>query len=94
MPQSETVLIAPRRHFLVRAFGLTAAGATLQIPLQVADTPEQRVTLQLEALARALGELYPEHRFTVAFRRRQLDEVMFVPLWPGDIIATVKVAEP
>jgi hypothetical protein len=85
-------LITPRRHFL-RAFGLTAAGATLPIPILLADTPAQRIELQLTALARSLNEIYPETELTTAFRQPDPTwEVGFSPLVDGDIVAVVRAS--
>jgi hypothetical protein len=87
--QSETALITHRRHFL-RAFGLTAAGATLPIPLLLADTPELRIDLQLAELTRALQQLYPESILYASFRRRSPHETGFNPVDRGKIIAVVR----
>jgi hypothetical protein len=91
--QSEPALITHRRHFL-RAFGLTVAGATLPIPLLLADTPEQRIKLQLAELTRALQQLYPESVLYASFRRRPPHEAGFNPVNGGEIIAIVKAAGP
>ncbi|WP_407155139.1 hypothetical protein [Bradyrhizobium sp. STM 3557] len=84
-------LIVPRRQFL-RAFGLTAAGATLPISLLLAETPEQRVALQLAELTKVLQLLYPETRFATAWRHRNPCEEGCASLMPGEIIAVVKAA--
>jgi len=87
--QSEPALITHRRHFL-RAFGLTAAGATLPIPLLLADTPEQRIKLQLAELTRALQQLYPETVLSGSFRRRPPHEASLNPIGIGEIVALVR----
>jgi hypothetical protein len=80
----------PRRHFLL-AFGLAGAGATLPIPILLAETPEQRITLQLAALAKALQDLDPEHGSATAWRRRAaFESVGDAPLSDGEIIAVIK----
>ena len=89
---SAPALIVPRRQIL-RAFGLTAAGATLPIALLHADTPERRIELQLAELSRALQALYPEASFMTDWRRRPPSGHRD-GLLAGDIIAVVKVAGP
>lgn len=83
------VLIA-RRNILVRALGFTAAGATLPIPLIVADTAEARISHHLAEVCRALAELHPGFSFQKAFRRRAPWEIVTA----GDIVAVVKVGAP
>jgi hypothetical protein len=40
---SELKLITPRRNFLIRALGFTAAGATLPISIITADDAKARI---------------------------------------------------
>ena len=40
---SDATLITPRRNFLVRALGFTAAGATLSVPIVTVDSAEARL---------------------------------------------------
>ena len=84
---SEHQLITPRRNFLVRALGFTVAGASVTIPVLVADDPQKRVDYHLQELTKALQEQYPEAELSGAAR-----------CWtnwrgctsPGDLIAVVK----
>lgn len=60
MAQAETVLITPRRNFLVRALGFTAAGAAMSIPIvTVADT-KSKIEHHAKALRAALADHYPD----------------------------------
>ena len=86
MAMSEHQLITPRRNFLIRALGFTAAGATVSIPVLLADNPQKRVDYHLQELTKALQEQYPEAKLFGRVRRWES--------WrgctsPGDIIATV-----
>lgn len=56
---SETALITPRRNFLIRALGFTAAGATLAVPVIALDTPEARFNHHLRGAEAAMRELLP-----------------------------------
>src|SRR4051812_41273256 len=84
-------LITQRRQFL-RAFGLTAAGAALPIPLLLADSPEHSIKLQLDQLAQALQLLYPETQLAGSWRRRDRLATGFSTLAAGDIVAVIKAA--
>jgi hypothetical protein len=88
---TEHTLITPRRNFLIRALGFTAAGATLSIPVVLADSPQKRVEHHLQELNKALQEIYPEQRLLAAFRPRS-DFEMTIPdvLSPDQIVATVR----
>jgi hypothetical protein len=88
MAMSEHQLITHRRNFLIRALGFTAAGATVSIPVVLADNPQRRVDYHLQELTKALQEQYPEAKLLGRARRWEA--------WrdctsPGDIIATVRV---
>jgi hypothetical protein len=63
---SEHKLITPRRNFLIRALGFTAAGATVSIPVLLADDPHKRATLHLAELVKAMQEIYPHVRVSGA----------------------------
>lgn len=86
----EPAFIAPRRNFLVRVLGFTAAGAALPIPLIVADTAEARITHHLQEVCKALAELHPGASFHPGFRRRGPWEMISA----GDIVAVVKAGSP
>lgn len=84
---AEHQLIIPRRNFLIRALGFTAAGGTVSIPVLLADSPQKRVDYHLKELTKALQEQYPEAK--LLGRARCWDS------WrgctsPGDLIATVQ----
>jgi hypothetical protein len=51
-------LITPRRNFLIRALGFTAAGATLPIGLVAADDPRARIEHHQAELVKAWGDYY------------------------------------
>ena len=54
-------LIVPRRNFLIRALGFTAAGASVAVPVTTLASPEERFRHHVEGVAAAMRELYP-HR--------------------------------
>jgi hypothetical protein len=83
---SEHQLITPRRNFLIRALGFTAAGATVSIPVLLADNPQKRVDYHLQELTKALQEQYPEAKL---LGRARCSESWRGCTGPGDIIATV-----
>ena len=51
-------LITPRRNFLIRALGFTAAGATLPIGLVAADDPRARIEHHQAELVKAWRDYY------------------------------------
>src|SRR5882724_4602805 len=55
---SELKLITPRRNFLIRALGFTAAGATLPIGLVAADDPRARIAHHQAELEKAWRDYY------------------------------------
>jgi hypothetical protein len=84
---SEHHLITPRRNFLIRALGFTAAGATIGIPLVLSDSPQKRVNYHLQELTKALQEQYPEA--TLLSSVRNWDSWRGL-IRAGNIIATVR----
>lgn len=52
-------LITPRRNFLVRALGITAAGATLTIPILTLASPEDRLMHHVKGAEQAFRDLFP-----------------------------------
>jgi hypothetical protein len=65
MAQADAQVIVPRRNFLIRAFGITAAGATMALPIVTAADARARAELHLKELHKALRDLYPSTTFTV-----------------------------
>jgi hypothetical protein len=63
-----TQVIMPRRGFLTRALGFTAAGATLALPIITVDNAEARVSHHLKGLTKALQDLYPRNKIGAHFR--------------------------
>lgn len=51
-------LIVPRRNFLIRALGFTAAGATLPISIITADDAKARIAHHQNELERAWRDYY------------------------------------
>jgi hypothetical protein len=85
---SEHQLITPRRDFLIRALGFTAAGATVTIPVLVTDTLQKRIDYHLGELTKLLEQQYPG--------AVMLSQVRNWDAWrglirAGDVIATVRV---
>lgn len=79
-------IIVPRRNFLTRALAWTTAGASMTVPIHVADDPQKRVDYHLGELTKALQE-----QFTM---EPLVGKSRCVNVWqeisdPGDIIATV-----
>lgn len=58
MAQAETTLITPRRNFLIRALGFTAAGATMAIPIITAASAKERMDLHAAAFKKAFYEYH------------------------------------
>jgi hypothetical protein len=56
---SELKLITPRRNFLLRALGFTAAGATLPIGIITADDARARIAHHQAELEKAWRDYYP-----------------------------------
>jgi hypothetical protein len=55
---SEHQLITPRRNFLIRALGFTAAGATMSIPIVTLDDAKSRIEHHKAGLSRAWKDYY------------------------------------
>src|SRR5882757_2610945 len=55
---SEHQLITPRRNFLIRALGFTAAGATMQIPIVTLADAKSRIEHHKSALMAAWSDYY------------------------------------
>lgn len=55
---SDLKLITPRRNFLIRALGFTAAGATLPIGIVAADDPAARIAHHQAELEKAWRDYY------------------------------------
>jgi hypothetical protein len=55
---SELKLVAPRRNFLIRALGFTAAGAILPIGIVTAEDARSRIAHHQAELEKAWGDYY------------------------------------
>jgi hypothetical protein len=55
---TELKLITPRRNFLIRALGFTAAGATLPIGIVAADDPRARIEHHQAELLKAWRDYF------------------------------------
>lgn len=64
---TETQLITPRRNFLIRALGFTAAGATVAVPITTLADPEARIQHHSRELEKALNDRYGNDVFTHLF---------------------------
>jgi hypothetical protein len=51
-------VIIPRRNFLVRALGLTAAGATMNLPIVTVADAKARMQHHIDGLQAAMGDYY------------------------------------
>lgn len=58
-------LIVPRRNFLVRAFGLTAAGATMAVPVVAMESPVDRLNMHMRGAADAMRDMFPGFRIEI-----------------------------
>jgi hypothetical protein len=58
-------LITSRRNFLIRASAITAAGATVVVPIITVEDARARANHHLEGLHKAIGDLYPGNNFKV-----------------------------
>src|SRR4051794_12658944 len=56
---ADSVLITPRRNFLVRALGFTAAGAALAVPIVTVASAEERLEHHLRGAVDAYRDLFP-----------------------------------
>jgi hypothetical protein len=90
MPVLAGPLIIPRRNFLISAIGFTAAGATLPIPIIVAETLDARIEHHLAELCRAFAGLNPGRRFVSDYRR---PTGVAYALKRGEIVATIRAAD-
>jgi hypothetical protein len=88
MAMSEHQLITPRRNFLIRALGFTAAGATVSIPVLLADSPEKRLAHHMEGVRRALGEMHPGVLMETSVAHPSWRGVTY----PSQILASVSVS--
>ena len=87
---SEHQLITPRRNFLIRALGFTAAGASVTIPVLLADDPHKRAALHMAELVKALKEIYPHVGLSGGtINYAGWGNGAFV--YPGQIVASVQV---
>lgn len=57
-PIMETQLITPRRNFLIRALGFTAAGATMAVPITTLADAQSRIDHHCQGLETALRDRY------------------------------------
>lgn len=55
---TETQLITPRRNFLIRALGFTAAGATVAVPITTLADAKSRIEHHCRELEKALRNHY------------------------------------
>lgn len=60
MTTSLPTLVIPRRSFLVRALGFTAAGAAVAVPVLALETPEERIERLVAELLKEFHELFPD----------------------------------
>lgn len=62
---SEHTLITPRRNFLIRALGFTAAGVTMPIPIVTLADAKTRIDHHKAGLAAAWSDYYAGAKCTV-----------------------------
>ena len=72
---SESVLITPRRNFLIRALGFTAAGATLSVPIITVADAKARIEHHKAELEKAFRDYYAGLRVQVLGNGKTPDEV-------------------
>jgi hypothetical protein len=58
MRNDTPTLIVPRRGFIARALGFTAAGAALSVPVLAVETPADRIAYHRAELEKAFREYY------------------------------------
>lgn len=56
---ANSALIIPRRNFLVRALGFTAAGAAVTVPIVEVASAEQRFEHHVRGVEAAMRDLFP-----------------------------------
>jgi hypothetical protein len=57
--EADSKVIVPRRNFLIRALGFTAAGASMVLPVVALQSPEERIAHHFKELEAAFRDLYP-----------------------------------
>jgi hypothetical protein len=57
--EADSKVIVPRRNFLIRALGFTAAGASMVLPVVALQSPEERIAHHFKELEAALRDRYP-----------------------------------
>jgi hypothetical protein len=86
MLQTVGKLITTRRNFLIRASAITAAGATVSVPIVTVADARTRAEHHLHELHKAFQDMYPGTTFTVRHRFPEgletLPEVMHSRQWP------------
>jgi hypothetical protein len=81
MSQADTQLIVPRRNFLIRALGFTAAGATMAIPIVTLSDARSRIDHHAKELERAWCDYYtPEHNVRICDQFAPVSP----PYWDGE----------
>lgn len=73
----EAKLIIPRRNFLIRALGFTAAGAAVTVPVVTIVSAQDRFDHHLKGLEAAVRDLFPGSPVAVRGNFRDARDVEF-----------------
>ncbi len=76
---SDSVLITPRRNFLVRALGFTVAGAAMSIPIITVANAKARIDHHMAELEKAFRDYYAGMDVYVMPRLKSREKLMERP---------------
>ncbi|MGE0290276.1 MAG: twin-arginine translocation signal domain-containing protein [Bradyrhizobium sp.] len=84
MAEAAGQLITSRRNFLVRAFGLTVAGATVAVPIVTASSGREKIEYHLAELKKAFADRYgADAQITVQLSDPAPEELWAAPMGKG-----------
>jgi hypothetical protein len=74
---ADTVLIATKRNFLIRALGFTAAGTALSVPIVTVADAKARMQHHIDGLQAAMAEYYGVQTVHImtGFQNDELDDM-------------------
>lgn len=92
MRDDAPALIVPRRNFILRALGFTAAGAALSVPVLAVETPADRIAYHRAELEKAFREYYAG--VPVAVRSNDLTREYLLERQPTSVSCLAFMAGP
>lgn len=76
---SDSVLITPRRNFLIRALGFTAAGAAMSVPIITVANAKARMDHHMAELEKAFRDYYAGMDIDVVPRLKSREKLIERP---------------